>query len=78
MSEGFNEDLLALETRKTKALERIANSLDSLTIWFDEIDKEEWSNRIQYYLSEFHTKIVKDGEASEEPKTTKKNVTKKS
>lgn len=43
-----------LEQRKVKALEKIANSLDALTIWFEEIDKEEWSGRIQYYLSEFH------------------------
>jgi putative endopeptidase len=39
---------------KVKALEKIANSLDALTIWFEEIDKQEWSDRIQYYLSEWH------------------------
>jgi hypothetical protein len=44
-----------LELRKVKALEKIANSMDALTIWFEEIDKEEWSERIQYYLAEFHT-----------------------
>jgi hypothetical protein len=43
-----------LETRKVKALEKIANSLDALTIWFEEVDKQEWSDRIQYYLSEWH------------------------
>ncbi len=48
-----------LELRKVKALEKIANSLDALTIWFEEIDKEEWSQRAQYYLAEFHNKIVK-------------------
>ncbi len=53
------EDLVALETRKVKALEKIANSLDSLTIWFEEIDKDEWSSRVQYYLAEFHNKVVK-------------------
>ncbi len=42
-----------LEIRKVKALEKIANSLDALTIWFEEIDKNEWSERLQYYLSEF-------------------------
>jgi hypothetical protein len=56
------EEQLALETRKVKALEKIANSLDSLTVWFEEIDKDEWSQRIQYYLAEFHTKIVKEGD----------------
>jgi hypothetical protein len=56
------DDLLLLEQRKVKALEKIANSMDALTIWFEEIDKEEWSQRIQFYLSEFHTKVVKDSE----------------
>jgi hypothetical protein len=42
-----------LEERKVKALEKIANSLDALTVWFEEIDKDEWSERIQYYLSEW-------------------------
>ena len=43
-----------LEIRKVKALEKIANSLDALTIWFEEIDKDEWSQRFQFYLAEFH------------------------
>lgn len=47
-------ELLLLEQRKTKALEKIANSVDALSIWFEEIDKNEWSQRIQYYLAEFH------------------------
>ena len=46
-------DAVILETRKVKAVERIANSLETLTMWFDEIDKQEWSERIQFYLSEF-------------------------
>jgi len=61
-SQPVNDEVLQLETRKVKALEKIANSLDALTIWFEEIDKEEWSDRIQYYLAEFHTKIVGNGE----------------
>lgn len=52
------EHLLKLEERKVKALEKIGNSLDALTIWFEEIDKQEWSDRIQHYLFEFH-KIAK-------------------
>lgn len=43
-----------LELRKVKALEKIANSLDALTVWFEEIDKTEWSERGQYYLAEFY------------------------
>ena len=49
------DEQIALETRKVKALEKIANSLDSLTVWFEEVDKDEWSQRIQFYLAEFHT-----------------------
>ena len=45
---------IVLETRKVKALEKIANSLDGLTIWFEEINKDEWSDRIAYYLYEFY------------------------
>ena len=49
-----------LETRKVKALEKIASSLDALTLWFEEVDKQEWSDRIQYYLSEFHKLVPKE------------------
>jgi hypothetical protein len=56
------DELLALEIRKVKALEKIANTMDALTVWFEEIDKDDWSDRIQYYLGEWH-------------KTTKENVT---
>ena len=51
------EEKNALELRKVKALEKIANSVDALTIWFEEIEKTEWSDRIQYYLSEWHDTI---------------------
>jgi len=63
-AEKEKEELL-LEQRKVKALEKIANSIDALTIWFEEIDKNEWSNRIQYYLSEFHN-VVKKPESEED------------
>ena len=55
-----NDEMLLLETRKVKALEKIANSVDSLTMWFEDIDKEDWSSRIQYYLSEFHKVVPND------------------
>ena len=48
---------VVLETRKVKALEKIANSLDALTVWFEEIDKDEWSNRVQFYLAEWHKTV---------------------
>ena len=52
--EEKEKEQLMLDQRKVKALEKIANSMDALTVWFEEIDKQEWSERIQYYLSEFH------------------------
>jgi hypothetical protein len=62
MAENKNEEQFLLETRKVKALEKIANSLDALTVWFEEIDKDEWSSRFQWYLTEYHNKFVKDSE----------------
>ena len=50
----IQKEFLLLEQRKTKAMEKIANSLDALTVWFEEVDKDEWSARIQYYLAEWH------------------------
>jgi len=51
-AEKEKEELL-LETRKVKALEKIANSLDDISVWISDVDKDEWSERIQFYLSEF-------------------------
>lgn len=56
----MSKEELELETRKVKALEKIATSLDSLTLWFEEIDKEDWDNRIQFYLTEFHKMVPED------------------
>mgnify|MGYP003343037868 CR=1 FL=1 len=53
-------EIVVLETRKVKALEKIANSLDALTVWFEEIDKKDWGERIAWYLYEFHN-IAKNG-----------------
>ena len=52
-----NEQII-LEARKVKALEKIANVLDALTIWFEDIDKAEWSERLQWYMFRFHEKYV--------------------
>jgi hypothetical protein len=49
-----------LEERKVKALEKIANSLDALTIWFEEIDKDTWGPRIEWYLSLWKEKYIDD------------------
>jgi hypothetical protein len=50
----MTEEELSLEKRKVKALEKIATTMDALTVWFEEIDKDEWGDRIQWYLAEFH------------------------
>ena len=50
------EQLIMLEERKVKALEKIAKVLDALTLWFEDVDKDEWSDRIQFYLSAFYEK----------------------
>ena len=47
-----------LEERKVKALDKIANSLDALTLWFEEIDKDEWGPRIEWYLSMWKEKYI--------------------
>ena len=50
-----------LEERKVKALEKIASSLDALTLWFEEVDKEEWGPRIAWYLSLWKEKYIDEG-----------------
>jgi len=54
------ELVLKLEERKVKALEKIGNSLDALTFWFEEIPKKEWDARIQFYLAKFLQTIQND------------------
>lgn len=53
----MTEQEFKLEERKVKALEKIAMSLDDLSIWFEEIDKKEWGDRLEYYLAEWHRTI---------------------
>lgn len=55
-----------IEERKVRALEKIALSLDTLTLWFEEIDKEDWDNRLQFYLNEFHKVLVPEKEEADE------------
>jgi len=47
-----NEDLV-LKERQIKSLEKIAVSLDALTLFFEEINKDEWDARLQFYLSKW-------------------------
>lgn len=61
MSNPDNLDNEFLEERKVTALEKIADNLSDLVLWFEEIDKDEWSERVQYYLAEFHKFKSDDG-----------------
>ncbi|MDA8940746.1 hypothetical protein N9H34_01285 [bacterium] len=63
---NLEEERLFLEERKVKALEKIGNSLDALTIWFEEIDKAGWDERIQYYLHEFHKNFITSDDKEDE------------
>lgn len=40
-----------LELRKVLALEEIAKSISNISAWLDEIDKEGWDERLQWYLT---------------------------
>ena len=46
-------DELILQETQVKALEKIAVSLDALTLWFEEIQKDEWDARLQFYLAKW-------------------------
>ena len=48
------QELFLLEQRKVKALEKISNSIDALTLWVEEIDKDVWGPRIEHYLHEWY------------------------
>jgi hypothetical protein len=73
-STNENLESVVLEARKVKALEKIANSLDALTIWFEEINKSEWSDRIAYYLYEFYNIAKENGASSNSEKPFAGNV----
>ena len=62
MAKTTKDDSLLLEERKVKALEKIANTIDALTIWFEEIEKNDWSDRLQWYLSEWYKTLPKEEE----------------
>ena len=66
MSKPNNIEEQLLEERKVKALEKIAKILDQLTLWFEEIDKEEWGERMQFYLAEFLSRSPQPPQEEEE------------
>jgi len=56
MSKKIEEQVL--QERQVKALEKIAGTLDTFTLWFEEIDKEEWGERIAWYLDLWKKKYI--------------------
>lgn len=52
-TEILAQEKLLLDERKVKALEKIAVSIDALTLWYEDIDKDEWGERIQFYLAKW-------------------------
>lgn len=56
MSKKIEEQVL--QERQVKALEKIASTLDTFTLWFEEIDKDEWGERIAWYLDLWKQKYI--------------------
>lgn len=54
-----------LEERKVKALEKIGTCLDALTLWFEEIDRETWGPRIEWYLDLVRRNYLTDNKDGE-------------
>ena len=62
----LEQDKLILEERKVKALEKIAVSIDALTLWFEDTNADEWSDRIQFYLAKWLEFNDKESNGEEE------------
>ena len=54
-----NETQKVIEERKVKVTRKDSfNSLEQLTLWFEEIDKDEWGPRMEWYLSLWKEKYI--------------------
>lgn len=49
-----------LEARKVKALEKIALNTEAIAMFLENLDPEDWSDRIQWYLSMFKEAYLDD------------------
>jgi|SaaInl3SG_22_DNA_1037383.scaffolds.fasta_scaffold155920_2 hypothetical protein len=67
--EQISIDPIVLEERKVKALEKIGTCLDALTLWFEEIDKDTWGPRLEWYLDLTRRKYLSDVEESDVEET---------
>lgn len=56
------EDLndVNLEARKVKALEKIALNTEAIAMFLENLEPEDWSDRIQWYLSMFKEAYLDD------------------
>lgn len=57
--ETLNDDL-NLEARKVKALEKIALNTEAIAMFLENLEPEDWSDRIQWYLSMFKEAYLDD------------------
>lgn len=48
------------EARKTKALEKIALNTEAIAMFLENLELEDWSERIQWYLSMFKEAYLDD------------------
>lgn len=49
-----------LEARKVKALEKIALNTEAIAMFLENLEPEDWSDRIQWYLSMFKEAYLDD------------------
>lgn len=51
---------VSLDLRRVKALEKIALNTEAIAMFLENLDTEEWSDRIQWYLSMFKEAYLDD------------------
>lgn len=50
----------SLELRMTKALEKIALNTEAIAMFLENLDVEDWNERLQWYLSMFKEAYLDD------------------
>lgn len=51
---------MSLDLRKVKALEKIALNTEAIAMFLENLDTDDWSDRIQWYLSMFKEAYLDD------------------
>lgn len=59
---------MSLESRKVKALEKIALNTEAIAMFLENLDTDDWSDRIQWYLSMFKEAYLDDKLGKKEEK----------